>query len=78
MILTLFNTFKGKYFRNIGDKYEGEWKDGKKHGQGKKRDLLLILTLFNTFIGKYFYNDGSRYEGEWEDDKKHGQGKKSY
>jgi len=28
--------FIGKLFLNNGDKYEGEWKDDKKHGQGKK------------------------------------------
>ena len=79
LILILFNTLIGKFFYNDEDRYEGEFKDGKKHGQGKTNNLLsdlLILTLFNIFIGKYFYNDGTRYEGEWKDDKKHGQGKK--
>ena len=40
LILTLFNTFIGKYFWNNGDRYEGEFKDGKRHGQGKKSDFI--------------------------------------
>jgi len=42
----------GKLFWNNGERYEGEWKDGKANGQGKKCYLLndlLILTLFNSF-----------------------------
>ena len=79
LILTLFNTLIGTSFYNDGGRYEGEFKDGKKHGQGKKSDLLnnlLILTLFNTLIGTSFYDDGGRYEGEWEADWINGKGKK--
>ena len=59
LILTLFNNiFVGKDFYCDGSRYKGEYKDGKKHGQGKKSDLLndlLILTLFNNiFVGKLF------------------------
>ena len=36
LILTLFNAFLGKHFYNDEVRYEGEWKDDKKHGQGKK------------------------------------------
>ena len=75
----MFDTFIGKLFCNNGDRYEGEWKDNEKHGQGKKSDLLndlLILTLFNTFIGKYFCPNGDRYEGEWEVGWINGKGKK--
>ena len=45
-------TFIGKFFHNNGNIYEGEWKDGNQHGQGKKSYLLnalLILTLLNSF-----------------------------
>jgi len=51
LILIMFNALIGKYFYNSGSIYEGEWKDGKAHGQGKKSDFLndlLILTLFNV------------------------------
>jgi len=34
LILTLSNTLIGKYFYNDEGRYEGEWKNGKKHGQG--------------------------------------------
>jgi len=75
LILALFNALIGEFFFNDGGKYEGEWKDGNMHDQGKKSDLLnalLILTLFNILIGKSFHNDGNRYEGEWKAGKKHG------
>jgi len=36
LILTLFDDSKGKLFWNNEIEYEGEWKDGKEHGQGKK------------------------------------------
>jgi hypothetical protein len=44
---TLFIALIGKFFGNNGDRYEGEWKDDKAHGQGNKSALLnylLILT----------------------------------
>jgi len=47
-VLIFYFASIGKIFWNDGGKYEGEWKDGKRHGQGKKRDLLsdsLILTV---------------------------------
>jgi hypothetical protein len=44
LILTLFNAFIGEFFYNQGDRYEGEWKDGKKHGQGNKSVLLKLFT----------------------------------
>jgi len=37
LILTLLNALIGKLFYNDGGRYEGEWKDGKPHGQGKKK-----------------------------------------
>ena len=69
----------GKFFYYGGNKYEGEWKDDKKHGQGKKSDLFnnLLISLLNTFIGKFIWKYGDIYEGEWENDKKHGKGKKN-
>ena len=76
----MFIALLGKLFLNDGNRYEGEWKDDNKHGQGNKSALLnylLILTLFIALIGKYFWNDGDRYEGEWKDDKITGQGNKS-
>ena len=79
LILKLFNIFIGKYFFNDGARYEGEWKDDKKHGQGKKSYLLndlLILTLLNSFIGEFFCKNGERYEGKWKSGWINGSGKK--
>ena len=44
LILTLFDDSIGTQFGNDGNRYEGEWKDGKKHGQGKKEisDYFMI------------------------------------
>eukprot|EP00808_Paulinella_micropora_P004536 g43591.t1 len=63
-----------------GDRYEGEFKDGQRNGQGvqtwpfgkryegewkdDKRNGQGVMTL----------PDGQRYEGEWKDDKRNGQG----
>jgi hypothetical protein len=35
----MFNAFIGEFFWNNGDRYEGKWKDDKKHGKGKKIPL---------------------------------------
>lgn len=61
--------------------YEGEWKDGKKNGQGK-------CTYVDGEIydgewkddkkhghGKFIWSSGNIYEGKWKFDKRHGQGK---
>ena len=76
------NTDKGTIiYRNGGEyKYEGEWKDNKKHGQG---------TIISSDGGKYegewkdnkkhgkgilTFADGSKHEGEWDLGNKSGQG----
>jgi len=41
LILTLFDDLIGKRFRNNGDRYEGEWKNDHRHGQGKKQVITL-------------------------------------
>ena len=48
----------GTYYFPSGNRYEGEWKDKKKNGQG-------------TY---YLSNGERQYEGEWKDDKKDGRG----
>ena len=45
VILTLFNS-KGKFFWKNGDRYEGEFKNGKKHGQGKKEVIYFMIYVF--------------------------------
>jgi hypothetical protein len=54
------------YIYPNGDKYVGEFKNGKKHGQG---------TYY--FLGKSQWK-GDKYVGEYKDDKKHGQGKYTF
>ena len=63
-----------------GDKYEGKWKDGKKHGQG-----TFTWSNGNKYVGEFkngtqnglgslTYPDGSKYVGEYKDGKLNGQG----
>jgi len=33
----LFNNSIGKYFGENGERYEGEWKNNLRHGQGKNK-----------------------------------------
>ena len=61
----------------VGDQYgtyEGEWKDGERHGQGTYDD-----SAGSIYIGEWkhdersgegiqIYPDGSKYEGQWIDD----------
>lgn len=42
-----------------GEKYEGDWKDGKRNGKG-----ILCLNL----LGTYFLNNGDKYDADWVDD----------
>jgi len=46
LIFTLFDNFLGELFWNNGDRYEGEFKDGKYHGQGKKEVIYLKMYCF--------------------------------
>ena len=41
LIFKLFDDSIGKWFGNSGDRYEGEWKDGQKNGQGKKKEIVV-------------------------------------
>jgi len=38
----VFDDFTGKYFWN-NERYEGEWKNDKKHGQGKKEVIYFMI-----------------------------------
>ncbi len=73
--------FKDGYNTN---KYVGEWKDGKQHGQG-------IFTFANgdKYVGEWkdgkehgqgtdTWADGSKYVGEYKDGLEHGQGTFTY
>lgn len=59
----------GEFTYDNGDKYEGQWVDGKREGKGNG-------SLKN--VGVLLYSNGNKYEGEWADDKMNGQGKYSF
>ena len=65
---------------NNGDKYVGEWKDGKRHGQG-----TYTLANGDKYVGEfrnssyhgqgtYTFANGEQYVGEYRDGKEHGRG----
>ena len=64
-----------------GEVYEGEYKDDKKHGQGKRTwaDGNVYEGEWKDHKkhgqGKYTWADGEVYEGEYKDCMRHGQGK---
>jgi hypothetical protein len=75
----------GTHTYTNGDKYVGEWRDGKRHGQG-----TLTLANGDKYVGEWRDNKwhgqgtyahgpssqwaGQKYVGEYRDGKKHGQG----
>ena len=74
---------KGTYYYENGNRYEGEWKKGLKHGKGilyydhetqkKKYDGYFIKGKFEG-KGIYYWNDGSYYKGNFVNGLKHGYG----
>jgi len=72
------------YLWENGTKYMGEWKDGKKHGQGTytsgkgegEGDKYVgeFKGGFKNGHGKYIWSNGDEYVGEFKDDKPNGQG----
>jgi hypothetical protein len=67
-----------------GDKYLGEWKDGKRHGQGTytyasgdkyagefKDGMMHGQGTYTYGLGEW---EGDKYVGEFKDDMMHGQG----
>jgi len=73
-----------------GDRYVGEWKYDKQHGQGtytygkRRRGVEIGDKYVGEFIngdfhvGTYFYMNGDRYIGEWARWTRHGKGKMIY
>lgn len=64
-----------------GDKYEGEWEDGLRHGQGEyfsKASGAKYEGEYQNDVkhgrGKYTYPNGDVYNGEWNEGKRHGKG----
>ena len=79
-----WNNCFGTYTYTSGNKYVGEWKDDKKHGQG-----TFTWTDGDQYVGAFkddmyhglgtsTYANGDRYVGAFKDDKRHGQGTYTY
>lgn len=59
------------YEEGHGYKYEGEWKNGKRHGFGTYIQPYCETLIAQTLERGY---QPKEYIGEWQDDKKHGHG----
>ena len=71
---------KGTYTFSYGDKYVGEWIDGKQEGQG-----TYTFSSGNKYVGEwidgkqegqgtYTFSSGDKYVGEWKRGEENGQG----
>ena len=75
-----WNYCVGTYAFTNGDKYVGDFKDGKEHGQGtytwKNGNKLTGIWKYGyaTGFGTYTKPNGHYYEGEWKNSKSHGHG----
>ena len=58
--------YLGDYYFVDGNKYSGEWRDGKINGKGKIQRVIAIGVL--NFVG------GDKYEGDWVDYQMEGKG----
>ena len=66
----------------------GEWKDGKKHGQGTftygkgkwkgEKYVGEFKHGYRNGQGTYTWSDADKYVGEWKEGEKHGQGTFTY
>ena len=74
---------QGKAFLPSGAIFEGEWKNGKRDGQGIERSANGAYKgewkedkLHG--VGTYTWANGDKYVGEWKDGRKEGQGTMTY
>lgn len=73
----------GKFYYKNGDVYDGEWKDGQRHGKGKMiySDGYYVGEWKNGVRegkGKDVFANGYYYEGDFSCDMWHGLGKESF
>jgi hypothetical protein len=79
----------GKYIFSNGDKFVGEWKDGKKNGQGTFYWIGDSQWKGDKYVGEYkddrrngqgtySFSNGDKYVGEWKDNNRTGQGIYTY
>ena len=63
------------YLWENGTKYMGEWKDGKRHGQGNMTYATDVSSNFTLQKNNVLtFHDGSKFVGKWKNGKRHGQG----
>tara|TARA_B100000315_G_scaffold242620_1_gene265021 strand:+ start:9160 stop:9615 length:456 start_codon:yes stop_codon:yes gene_type:complete len=80
----LFDNCSGSHVYANGDAYAGEWKAGKKHGQGTymwadgERYEGQWDSGTKSGVGAYFWNNGDRYEGQFVNGIYHGEGTFTY
>ncbi|CAF1066575.1 unnamed protein product [Rotaria sp. Silwood1] len=68
----------------IGNRYEGEWKDGKKHGKGKM-DYANGYKYIGDWVGDvatgegiFMWTNDDQYEGQYQNGQRHGKGSYTY
>ncbi|CAF2670496.1 unnamed protein product [Rotaria sp. Silwood2] len=68
----------------IGNSFEGEWKDGKKHGKGKM-NYANGYTYTGDWVedvatgeGVFIWTSGDQYEGQYQNGQRHGKGSYTY
>ena len=86
-ISEVWNNCYGTYYfsgKNLGDKYTGEWKNDKRHGQGTythaNGDKYVGNFKDEKYHGQgtYTYANGDKYVGNFKDGKIYGQGTYTY
>jgi len=65
MAKVITNKILGIFYYNSGEKYDGEWKNGKTHGIG---------NVYIKIKGVFYYANGDKYDGEWGDGNFNGKG----
>ena len=82
-ICKIYNGRRPLSYMTSGDKYIGEWENGKFHGQGKiiypwgrkrKKYIGEFKNGYRHGTGILKSKLGLKYVGEWQNDKYHGQG----
>ena len=84
VVYTSWTNCQGTWIDANGDKYVGEYKDGKAHGQG-----TYTWTTGSKYVGEfrddkfngqgtYTFGNGNKYVGEFRDDRPNGQGTLTY
>ncbi|XP_029466006.1 MORN repeat-containing protein 4 isoform X1 [Rhinatrema bivittatum] len=78
--LEIMTLIKGSFTYSSGEEYDGEWKEGRRHGVGQLSfaDGSIYVGQFENGLfsgcGVLTFPDGSRYEGEFVQGKFQGAG----